>query len=1194
MGLGPSTVLGVIYGVTSGAADPVLVYTKHERANQGDSISGATVGSGVLTGSPYTISNLTNGTEYEVQVQAMNTLTEFGEWSMSQFVTPVVSALPAIDAPSLPTLSSTTSTSVSFAWTAVTGAEKYGVQLRTGTGAWDGPHEVLTGTSYTAATLSPDTRYEFQVAAYGDGTTRRAAWGDWSPSLEADTAVDPTPQTCVTDLGSIEGASYGSADGEWTADCDSTHRPGKYAKFFTFEIPAAAEVTIELVGSEDPFLFLLEGSGTSGSILKKNDDSRDSTLGWTNSRIVRTLAAGTYTAEATTFNNNTTGTFNLAVDNELYEPTEPTHVDATGDDGEIVVAWNPPVRNGGEPVTDYRVQYGTASNGSAWTPTGWQSTFLAHTKTITGLDNGITYYVAVQARNDIDPADGDGALSEAVTAVPQAQGAPGAPSNVELIVRDQEIEVDWDAPTSDGGSPVTGHQFRYRVHGTQSWAETAEYTNGTRAGRSVSPTIPLADRVIGGLTNGTSYDVEVHVRNSNGYGPWAAPQTQWAAPATPIIEITDLNDAMLQVGDQTSFSVRASNLASTGIYTVSVSTNSSDENENVLKFGACDFDGPNETELYSGDGAVALMIRRMTVSGCADGADYLIAKLVQGNSEIASASRSISVADMNNTTGTAWRTHLSSGSGAGAEAGRYGYDRGTEDAYGVFQGAFGSIFDGTFTFATRSYRIDHLKWDAADDELSVRFSQCLAHSEIRQIQIGSEVYLTVSDHTWSVQECVADRNQPQTLTYSAPNNSMPSGQTAAVILTFANNDAVLPPVDAPDGVTVGSATTDSIEIIWLAADYSDKYKTRIQKIGASSWAYAETTDLTHTFTTLESGKEYRFQVQSNGDGTNRTDGWGDWTDEMTSYTHPSQPARPTDIRANGKSPAVGVALIRWAPVDGATSYRIQHKEADSNPWPADNDFLPSPGNELTISGVTFAQSAVPGLTSESNHQFRVRSVATVGNLHSLSDWSDEVVWAWVSVNLVPDSTWYYDAFPNGLYEFTICDGTFGSLGTQWSTEIETGIETWQEAVTWLKPNGDNIIRTTKIATGDCVDGREFSNNVVKGINGEGDFRVACFGTSDEQILTDEQEDATACTRQSSDGTVRSIFYYTGSYWNPADSTPDCSDVHRFAAHEAGHALGYRPHLTNGHYLMLANVPTNICEPTFSDALALMALYQLTN
>ena len=136
---------------------------------------------------------------------------------------------------------------------------------------------------------------------------------DWSPSLEADTAVDPTPQTCVTDLGSIEGASYGSADGEWTADCDSTHRTGRYAKFFTFEIPAEAEVTIELVGSEDPFLFLLEGSGTSGRILKKNDDSRDSTLGWTNSRIVRTLAAGTYTAEATTYGSMRTGDFTLRI-----------------------------------------------------------------------------------------------------------------------------------------------------------------------------------------------------------------------------------------------------------------------------------------------------------------------------------------------------------------------------------------------------------------------------------------------------------------------------------------------------------------------------------------------------------------------------------------------------------------------------------------------------------------------------------------------------------------------------------------------------------------------------------------------------------------------------------------------------------------------------------------------------------------
>lgn len=67
---------------------------------------------------------------------------------------------------------------------------------------------------------------------------------------------------------------------------------------------------ISLSSSQDTYLFLLAGSGTDGRVVASNDDIG---VGDVDSRIVRTLSAGTYTVEATTFGAGLTGSFALRV-----------------------------------------------------------------------------------------------------------------------------------------------------------------------------------------------------------------------------------------------------------------------------------------------------------------------------------------------------------------------------------------------------------------------------------------------------------------------------------------------------------------------------------------------------------------------------------------------------------------------------------------------------------------------------------------------------------------------------------------------------------------------------------------------------------------------------------------------------------------------------------------------------------------
>ena len=519
-----------------------------------------------LTVSPYIIERLDNGTVYEVEVQARNSLQppEFGHWSDVETTTPVAPTLPSVAAPGAPSKAGATSSSITVSWSAVTGAAKYQVRYKTGTNDWT-TVEVAAATRYTAQMLDASTTYRFEVSAYGDGATRRAGWGAWSMHLDASSDAAPTMSGCTTTLGSISGTS--TLQGTWTDECVSSNRRGtRYARYFTFELATAAELTIELVSEIDPYLYLMAGAGTSGTELAKNDDSRDFAFGYSDSRITYEAAAGTYTAEATTYPATSTGDFTIRID-ALSEPTEPTIVQATPGDGEIVVTWNEPDRTGGAAITDYQVQYGTAASGQArsvtdpsinWRLAGWDSATSVRSKTITGLDNGTTYYVAVQARNDIDPADGDGALSEPITAVPAGQNTPPTFDQASY-----SLNVRRDAPSGHAVGSVAAIDtdvLTYRISGT------TKFVVHSRTGQITTSGLLLT------LTS-ASYDMTIYV--SDGVNAEVSvPVTVTLDPSPIVLTISGLDGAAgtMAIGDDTEVTVEGSHLVSGVRYSLNVTT----------------------------------------------------------------------------------------------------------------------------------------------------------------------------------------------------------------------------------------------------------------------------------------------------------------------------------------------------------------------------------------------------------------------------------------------------------------------------------------------------------------------------------------------------------------------------------------------------------------------------------------------
>ncbi len=139
----------------------------------------------------------------------------------------------------------------------------------------------------------------------GSGYEVSATAGSATVAVADDDVPAPVGDGCVVAL-----SGDGSVSGVWAAGCGSSARAGRYARFYSFSLDASSRVTVDLVSSVDTYLYLRRGSGQkSGAALVFNDDGGD---GY-NSRISRSLAAGGYTIEATTYRSSEAGPFTLTV-----------------------------------------------------------------------------------------------------------------------------------------------------------------------------------------------------------------------------------------------------------------------------------------------------------------------------------------------------------------------------------------------------------------------------------------------------------------------------------------------------------------------------------------------------------------------------------------------------------------------------------------------------------------------------------------------------------------------------------------------------------------------------------------------------------------------------------------------------------------------------------------------------------------
>ena len=223
----------------------------------------------------------------------------------------------------------------------------------------------------------------------GAGYTVSAAAGSATVAVSDDDL--PPVDVCVTAL-----TGDGSVTGEWTDECDSVGRSGRSARFFTFSLDNQTVVKIDLESSWDTYLFLRGGLGRDSQKLYEDDDGGN---GY-NSRISKSLAAGDYTIEATTFGREKTGAFTLTVvglPDQAPPVTEP----------EISIAAGTDITEGGDavftvsasptPASDFDVTVVVSQSGD-YASTGSQTVTISTTGSQT---------LTVTTTNDsTDEADG--------------------------------------------------------------------------------------------------------------------------------------------------------------------------------------------------------------------------------------------------------------------------------------------------------------------------------------------------------------------------------------------------------------------------------------------------------------------------------------------------------------------------------------------------------------------------------------------------------------------------------------------------------------------------------------------------------------------------------------------------------------------------------------------------------------------
>ena len=446
-------------------------------ANGGQTASGAS--------SPITVTGLTNGDSYTFSVVATNSV---GNSAPSPASSPVIPAT----VPGAPTGVSATpgnaQAKVSFTPPVINGGSTitgYTVTATDTTNSANGGQTASGASSpITVTGLTNGDSYTFSVVATN-------SVGNSAPSAASSPVIPVTVPGAPTGLSATAGNTTVALN--WAAPTSNG-------------------------GSAITGYNVYEGTRSGG---ESTTPVNRTTLVTTTSYTVTGLTNGAtyyFTVKAVNAVGSSTAS-NQASATPATVPGTPTGLSATRGNTTVALTWRAPSSNGGSAITGYNVYEGTSSGGESTVAVN-TSAVTGTSYTVSGLSNGTTYYFTVKAVNAV----GSSTASNQASATPAT--VPGSPTGLSATAGNTTVALKWTAPTSNGGSPVTG----YNVYlGTKSGGESTTPINRTTLVTGTSYTV-------NGLSNGTTYYFTVKAVNPigvSGASNEASSTTPATAPAAP-------------------------------------------------------------------------------------------------------------------------------------------------------------------------------------------------------------------------------------------------------------------------------------------------------------------------------------------------------------------------------------------------------------------------------------------------------------------------------------------------------------------------------------------------------------------------------------------------------------------------------------------------------------------------------------
>ena len=436
------------------------------------------------TASPITVTGLTNGTPYSFTVTATNAVGT-GAASTAQSATPYTT-------PSAPQALAATpgDTTVDLSWTAP--ASDGGSAITSYEVSDDG------GANWLPVTAAPPTTYSF--AGLTNGTT-------YTFLVRADNAAGPGAEA------SVQATPFNPAALAPDAPANLAAVPANGEVDLTWDIPTGNPV--------DSYEYSVDGGSTWSAI--PGSDATTTSFNITSLSNGTTYSIGVR-GVSTSYGE---GAASLITATPFTTPGEPQNVAAAAGNTQIVVTFDPPLSDGGSPISSYTVT-ATPTSGAPVTASGSASPF-----TITGLTNGMQYSITVYASN----AAGDGPATPAPASplLETPATTPGTPLSLTATPGNGAVTLNWITPASNGGSPIT--YYEASTDGGATWntipASGPATTSFTQTG----------------LTAGTLYTLGIRAVNDVGAGASAliaatplnvptAPQNVAAAPGNAQASVT--------------------------------------------------------------------------------------------------------------------------------------------------------------------------------------------------------------------------------------------------------------------------------------------------------------------------------------------------------------------------------------------------------------------------------------------------------------------------------------------------------------------------------------------------------------------------------------------------------------------------------------------------------------------------------